>query len=304
MSQNSQHGFTPVLILLVVLAVGAIGGVAYVKIKSKIVSIETPASQSLTQAAPSAQPTTESDKPTPIPTSQNKSSTPKPTTTPKPTPTPTPKKNPCSINVTYGKLGGGSSDPLLVTLISSFSSYNNTYMTGAQWDFDGNGSWDTDLKQSNGIIEHTYGRSGTYNPRLQLQASDGSMTNVCTKGITVPSGITVRVTGRIYADTNCNTLPEPNEVGVGGAPVVLSKMPEYSVYAETTTDGGGNFSFSQNIQPNDSLNVSIDHGVVPSGYKSNPKFNPPTYGLGGSQTSMNIDIPIVPIDSINAGACY
>lgn len=216
-------------------------------------------------------------------------------------PTPASPKNTCDVNVIYGKLGGGASDPLLVTLIASFTSHNSAYLTGAQWDFDGNGSWDTDLKQLNGNMEHTYPQAGTYTAKLQVQGSDGSMTDVCSKSLTVPSGITVKLTGRVYADVNCNDTPEPNEKGVAGATVEIMKMPEFFTYATLTTDSNGYYNFSQNIQPNDALSVSPISGVVPSGYKINPYHHDPTFALNSNQSSINVDIPLIPYE--NVGAC-
>ncbi len=102
-----------------------------------------------------------------------------PTPTPTPTPTPLPKTT-CSINV-------GSINSLTVQFIYSANIYSptNKYMTGAQWDFDSNGSWDTDMSQSNGNISHTYPNAGTYNVRLHLQMSDGEITDACSTTITL-----------------------------------------------------------------------------------------------------------------------
>lgn len=315
----NQRGFTLLHIVIGVLFIGLVGIFIYSKQTSITKSPEGSKNQS--QATPSASVTSSSSPTTKVSPSllPAKSPIPKPSSSLRPTSSPTPtstqaappskvsttKKNTCEANVIYAKLGGGASNPLFVTLVYSFTSSGsgNVYMTGAQWDFDGDGNWDTDMKQSNGTMEHTYSSGGNYNVKLRLQASDGSTTDICSKSVTVPSGVTVRVTGRIYADVNCNNFPEPDEKGVANAPVRISKLPEHSIYAELNTDGNGNFNFSQNIQLNDSLSVSVNSGVVPEGYKSNPKFTAPNYSLGGSQTSMNLDIPIVPIDSINAGAC-
>lgn len=331
----NQRGFIPIIVLIGVLAISGIGVAGVLYLNKTIPNItlssknnseftfspnqSTPSASSNPQSSPQhlsafqillgrnrvAQPSL-----VPSPSAAIKASSPTPTSHPTstsrstqvPSPTPAARKNTCDINVIYGKLGGGASDPLLVTLTYSFSGFNNTYMTGAQWDFNGDGNWDTDMNQSNGIIEHTYGGAGSYIVKLQVKGSDGSVTDVCSKSVTVPSGITVRVTGRIYADVNCNNFPDPSEIGVANAQVRIIKLPEYSIYSEFNTDGSGNFNFSQNIQPNDSLSVNVDTGVVPYGYKSNPKFNGPNYSLGGSQTSMNIDIPIVPVE--NVGACF
>lgn len=225
------------------------------------------------------------------------------TTAPTATPTPAARKNTCDVNVTYGKLGGGFSHSLLVTLIYSYSSYNNSYMTGAQWDFTGDGTFDTNMSQSNGTIEHTYPAAGTYTAKLKVQGSDGATTDVCSKSVTVPSGIEIKATGKVYEDLDCDNFPDPSENGVGGAAVRIIKMPENYIYYELNANSNGNYSFSQYIQPDSSLSMAVEPGVAPDGYYSSPKFTATTYTLGNSQTTRNLDIPLITLESINSGIC-
>lgn len=203
-------------------------------------------------SATSNKSTNKQSTPTPSPTSTSSTKT----STPTPTPTSTTKKNTCEVSVIYGKLLGGASDPLLVTLVYSYYSHNSAYMTGAQWDFDGNGTWDTDLKQSNGDIEHTYPKSGTYTPRLQLQGSDGSMTDVCAKQVTIDNGLAVQLSGQVFKDLNCNSTKDTGEDGLSGKKLSVLNA-QGIAYTDVTTDNNGYYSFSKNIRVNDSLTLQL-----------------------------------------------
>lgn len=287
-----QKGFAPVTILLILLTVGIIGSVAYLKVRPKIVSTETSIPQFLTQSPspmPSAQPTTESNQPTPTSSIKSPTVTPTPTSTPRPTPTPTPKKNACAVNVINGRSGGGSDNPLLVTLVYSFTGYNGAYMTGARWDFDGDGNWDTDLKQSNGTIEHTYSSSGSYYPRLQLQASDGSTTDVCTKEVTV-SAIDVSISGQVYNDLNCNHLFDVGESGIANVSVTVMNA-NGNVFKTVDVDSSGNYSFTKNIKPSESLTLLVANNSDHSGI-----YSPLATTLSASRRTAIVNIPQVSPD--------
>lgn len=272
-----QKGFIPIIVLAgILIAVSVIG--IYTDFGKNInLGFYNKQSEKIQESTSSAVPMANTNIATPTanPKSAQKKNSNAPTPTPQKTPTPTPtalpstttpvqqRKNTCDINVIYGKLGGDSrkQDPLLVTLIYSFTSYNNTYMVGAQWDFDGNNSWDTDLKQANGTIEHTYPQGGTDNVRLQVQESDGNMTDVCNKQITVTQGVTIALSGQVYNDLNCNKSKDSGEGGVSGQRLSVVTS-EGLVYEDLTTDSSGNYSFSRNIKTDDALSLylaPIDH---------------------------------------------
>lgn len=272
-----QRGFIPVIVLVGILVVVSVIGIYTDFGKNINLGFYNKQSEKIQESTSSAAPMVETRAATPTanpkyaPKKSSNTPTPVAQKTPTPTPTVSPstttsgqqKKNTCDINVIYGKLGGDSrkQDPLLVTLTYSFSAYNNTYMTGAQWDFDGNNSWDTDLKQSNGTVEHTYSQGGTYNVRLQVQASDGSMTDVCNRQITVTQGITISLSGQVYNDLNCNKSKDTGEGGVSGQRLSVVTS-EGLIYEDLTTDSNGNYSFSRNIKADESLSLylaPIDH---------------------------------------------
>ncbi|MDD2823439.1 MAG: SdrD B-like domain-containing protein [Candidatus Daviesbacteria bacterium] len=290
-----QKGFIPpiVIILLAVIGISSFLVIKNIPFNQPQTTTNTPF-----QASSSAQ-TKNSPTSTISPTkSKSQTSTPTPTSTK--APTFSVQKNTCGVEVVYGKMGGISSDPLLVTLVASFTSHNNAYLTGAKWDFEGNGSWDTDLKQSNGQMEHTYPQAGTYTAKLQVQGSDGTYTDICSKSLTVPSGTTVRLTGKVYEDINCNGVPEPSEKGVANATVTIDNT-QTSASTTVNTDSNGNYSFSQNVQSNSYVSLSPGFSPVPPGYKSNPYFTEPTLALNSNQSSVNVDLPLIPNE--NVGAC-
>lgn len=291
---SSQRGFAPIVIVIVLGALFAAGVGIYLKggpsdLTGVFLANPTP----IPTAEPSGSEITPTGEVTPTPTSARTSTpttakfTPTPTRVPTATPTPV-RKNSCEAHVTYGKLNGDTSNPLLVTLVYSFTGYNNTYMTGAQWDFDGNGTWDTDLKQSNGTIEHTY-ESGTYHPRLQLQDSNGSMTDVCT-GEVVVSGIDVTLIGKAYNDLNCNHLLDVGETGIPGASITIMDA-NGTVYSTASTNGDGDYTFTKNIKPSESLTLLAANNGDRGGV-----YNPPAVTLSASKRTGIINLPYVSPD--------
>lgn len=77
-------------------------------------------------------------------------------------------------------------NPLTVQFAYAAKYKISKYVTGAQWDFEGDNKWDTDMSLSNGTIAHVFSKEGSYNVKLQLQMSDGEITPVCSKTVTVP----------------------------------------------------------------------------------------------------------------------
>lgn len=315
----SQRGFIPIIILVGVLIVGTIGTVVYVKQQqsssSSNITLQeenitpSPASTTTNNSSANEQDLANRNKPTSTPVKPTTRPTPastltpttKPTNTPSPTNTPTPApKSSCGINVLATPLDPNSNfdNPLTVQLTYSANSVGNKYMTGAQWDFDSNGSWDTDMNQSNGTITHTFPSNGNHNVKLQLKMSDGEITPTCNKTITVPMGITVKLTGQVFNDRNCNAVKEPDEQGVSGVTVNIIKMPEYSIYTTLTSNSNGDYDLTRVIDPQGSLSIKPSHVAAP-GYKINTDQVPAS--LSSGQTSINKDLPMVPNENI--GLC-
>lgn len=213
-------------------------------------------------------------------------------------PTPPPKST-CSINVQATPLDPNSNfdNPLTVLLTYSVNPVGNKYMIGAQWDFEGNGSWDTDMSQANGSISHTYSSNGSYNVKLQLKMSDGEITPACTKTVTVPMGITVSLTGKVFSDVNCNGRLDPDEKGMPGITVNIFRIPEFSIYTAIISDSNGNYNFTKVISLQGSL--SIQPGDVADPYYS-IETSRNSVTLNSSQLSINQDLPEVPNEKLSA----
>jgi PKD repeat protein len=77
---------------------------------------------------------------------------------------------PLTVNFTY-------------TYVAIYTKADN-WVTGIQWDFDGDGNWDTEMgnEQTNIRPTHNY-VAGNYTARMRIQLKSGYTTDVCTKEI-------------------------------------------------------------------------------------------------------------------------
>lgn len=132
--------------------------------------------------APTPRPT---KKPTPtaikVPTP---TSTPVPTATPTPNPTVTSSTSSGARCQIVANPGFGPA-PLTVSLTYSASNLGESYVTGIQWDYNGDGNWDSDMSLNNGSVTYTYSTVGVFNPRMRLQLSNGQTTDPCSTSIGV-----------------------------------------------------------------------------------------------------------------------
>lgn len=314
----NQKGVIPIAIILIgVLIAGAVGAMFFIK-KYRPDQPKSSPNPVIFQQEVSSSPTLAvtstplAAKPTAKPSAKQTSSptatapTPVPTNTPSPAGKPAPAaKSACAINVSASPLDPSASfdNPLTVQLTHSEfpvdGKYMTGYMTGAQWDFDGNGSWDTDMSQLNGSIAHTFASGGNYDVKLQLKMSDGEITPTCSKTVTVPMGIiTLRLSGQVYSDNNCNAVKEAGEQGVSGVTVNIIKLPEYSMYTTLTSDSNGNYNLSRVVDPQGSLYIQPSPVAAP-GYKINADSQ--AVSLSSDNLSASQDLPLVPYGSI--GLC-
>jgi len=307
----NQKGLAPIIIFFIaILIAGAVIVGFYAKQR-----FATPESTSLASPVPQS-----SNSPSPTPASQirtNSTPAPKPTATPTssatPAPTPVPASSPaplttpapapkssCGINVQAVPMDSNSTFDSLLTLQLTYSAISTSgkYMTGAQWDFDNDNNWDTDITQANGSIVHTFPGNGNYNVRLQLKMSDGEITPVCSKTVTVPMGITVRLTGQVFRDINCNGAQEPGEEGIAEVTINVLRMPEFTAYTTLTSDSSGYYNLTRIIGSQDNLTIQPSDIATP-GYKIN--VHGTTVTLNSNQTSLNQNLPQVPAENI--GLC-
>lgn len=100
------------------------------------------------------------------------------TSTPLPNP---PRELRCEISA--NPIAGPA--PLEVTLAYTVLNIGDmAYVTGAQWDFNGDGNWDTDLNQDTGRVNYRYSDAGVYTVKLKTILSDGRISE-CSSSIGV-----------------------------------------------------------------------------------------------------------------------
>ena len=119
--------------------------------------------------------TSATPSPTPSPTN-----TPTPTTAPTPAPTAAPDKPKCIQSEIPPTTGPA---PLTVFLHGSGQGQGNSNLVGYQWDYEGNGSWDSDVKLD--AIQHTYTTAGQYTPKYRILGTNDQWSDTCTYPFTI-----------------------------------------------------------------------------------------------------------------------
>lgn len=72
--------------------------------------------------------------------------------------------------------------PQTYNLIYSASNMGgDNYVTGIQWDYNGDGNWDSDLSLNNGNVNYTYSARGIYTIRMKIQTRNGSTAECSTQ---------------------------------------------------------------------------------------------------------------------------
>lgn len=108
--------------------------------------------------------------------------------TPTPAPTPIPKST-CQVNIVSKS---SESAPSTVNLAAGApyiykpANLSDKYITAVKWDYDGDGSWDTDMSSSlQGITAREYTTGGTHTVNAQVQLSDGEITDTCSNSFSL-----------------------------------------------------------------------------------------------------------------------
>ncbi len=136
--------------------------------------------------------TTSTQQLSPTPTTRPQTAAPTtiPTSTPIPPPTATPTPSPKVVCLIQTTPSSGPA-PLSVNFVYGASWYNtgyggNDYVTNVQWDFNGDGNWDTSYDTSSQHPSpYTFSSSGNYTAKMHLQTHAGLESDVCTATITV-----------------------------------------------------------------------------------------------------------------------
>jgi len=282
-----QKGFIPIIILVVVFAISVGVGAFYLVNKSQIEKTASPEQKVIDSTQT---PSPESEEP-----SITKTKSPTPTIKKQPTLVPTTK--PPSQSTAYCKVVTYADEGSNMSVKFVYGLYNggSNTMAGAQWDFDGNGSWDTDMSIQNGTKTFNFQSVGTYNARLQLKLSDGSIIGPCSSPVTVPQGIKVGFSGKVFSDTNCNKVWDPNEGYLSGVKVIIVRVPDYTTYRELTSDSEGNFSFTSNINAGENLTINPSAELLPNYSKV---YYAPNYTLNSSTLTASGWLSLIPNENV------
>jgi len=283
------------LIVIPILILAIVGGIFYQSYKKDKVSNTISTNKNVGNPS-MEEPRNENEDISPTPSVMN-TVTPNPTKNPTKMPskaaTPTPQSSTgkCEITVLAG------SNPNEVVLTYGLYNSGGRYMKEARWDLDNNGQWDHEFSASNAriTINLTSGEGKTV--RLQLKLSDDTLTDVCTKNITAPTGTWITIWGYVFSDNNCSGFMDSSESGIAGVPVRITKTSDYSTYGTADTDGNGKFSYSTLLNEQIEMTVTM---TSPPGYKSHPTYVAGNYLMGyGKNTNVQINIPQVPYSSVS-----
>jgi hypothetical protein len=297
---KTQNGFAPVLIIVAVFIILSLGGVGYSIINNSKQIKNEPSSNPIALPEQKLETLDPTISVSPIITISSTPTT-KPTTVPTKKPTSTPTKSveikySCNVNSSFES--DGMSPKLYYGVTNNKT---DAYMTAAQWDFDGNGSWDTDLSISNGTLTHKFDNAGNYNVKLQLKMSDGGFTNICNKTITVPQAsqyYQATYSGKVFKDDNCNNVWDPNEQFLSGISISFMKIPEWYSEGTVSSDSGGNFSLTKSVKTGEALTLQPTT-VAPEGYKI--RYDTPALTATQSNPNPSSTMSLVPNEV--AGSC-
>lgn len=90
----------------------------------------------------------------------------------------------CAVNASPGS----GPAPLAVDFVygAEFHNTGDDYVTDVQWDFNGDGTWDTPYNSdSQHPPVYTFSNPGSYTAKMHLKTHEGKETEICTKSITV-----------------------------------------------------------------------------------------------------------------------
>lgn len=184
---KNQSGLAPILIIIIIAVIG-IGALIF-NSKQKPQSTDNQISN-LPSVSPSSSPTpkssTKSNQASPSPSSKSSAS-------PSVSPSPSPKPPTCTQTTIAPQKGDA---PISVSLHGSGSA-GSAGLIGYQWDFEGDGTWDSGVQLNS--INYTYEKPGTYTPKYRILDKDDRWSETCTypfkvEVATPPSTVTATFT--------------------------------------------------------------------------------------------------------------
>lgn len=114
-----------------------------------------------------------------------------------------------------------------------------------------------------------------------------------------PWSFPVKLTGQVYEDVNCNDRQEPDEKGIPGVTINIILTPSWTLYSTVTSDSNGYYTYATTLPSQNSYITFRPAYVALPGYNIRAAEHDVT--LSVSQSSMNINLPLVP--SANIGQC-
>ena len=205
------------------------------------------------------------------------------------TPTNMPKQvNPPVINITYPSDGQiitftGSSQQLCIV---DQPSGGNT--TGLQRKVNiNNGGWSSYTPISTLCFQPQDGQNSL---QLQYKNGAGDESGIYQRQFMFHQNqnITVSLNGQAYNDQNCNNSKDTGEQGVGRVNITIMET-SGKVDGQVSTDGNGNYNFSETIAPDAS--VTLQPNRVDHTYNWN---SPSPVTLNATNKSATLDIAIMP----------
>ncbi len=183
---KNQHGNVPfIVVIIIVVAIVAIG--AWLKSNQ----MKNQKASELASPSPIA---SESPSPSPKFIITAASANPSPAASPQPPSTPqtqasqqpSPSQSPAPHVICYVYFDPTTGQaPVDVKLIYGASYSGDDYVTNVQWDWDGDGNWDTDFSTNNQHLSHIYTQPGSYTAKMHLQTKNGLTSDVCSNTITI-----------------------------------------------------------------------------------------------------------------------
>lgn len=186
---NNQKGLAPIAVLVIFAIVAITGVVAYRNQNER--QSEDKTAVVTENPSPSVSPTSSTK---PVITSKSISPAPKDIAKIASSPSASPANLSCEIKIRGENPSNSGYAPYTVYFFGSDKSPNGGAAT--QWDFDGDGKWDTNFGYENNNTAYTYQKVGTYNVKLQTRNTTYGETS-CSTTITAKAGT---VACKVYAN--------------------------------------------------------------------------------------------------------
>lgn len=192
----SQKGLTPIAILLIITII-LVGGISLYRSQANQSPKETVKEATLLSNSPSPSPEISPKvkaNTNPVMTKPSATPSPKPSITPTPSPNPTSTPQAVNLSCEISLRGGSSSGwPPFTSYFAAADHSPNGGPSSAQWDFDGDGNWDTDMSVNNLNTSYTYQKVGNYEVKVRTHNNAYGDTSCSTTITMKPPSVTCEI---------------------------------------------------------------------------------------------------------------